>query len=535
MAELDPRAAYEFGRAMSRYCEAFNGQEWALSQMGNPDRANLAMALDHLTECAAMLMNVSERLHDAQPKPAEPSAGALPNDAERRALLAASDAVADWMGGGCDSKSIPRMHLALLHCFTKEAAAVQAHPSGALPELSGDEARRIARSVATSASDSPAPLEYVAAGWRAGLAAVQARVPQESAEELQLARSVKASHQFVTKRHDYYWRKIDRTLDELLRALAARSSQPPAAASQDLEPQGMSARAIELHEKAFMPWRDAQELAFEEASFTAEDLHEFVGERAQAVQVAGSNAWNCVIGNVFLAQWRFGDDTIGQEVRGVSSEMAAKASAAKINAALDGGVAAFGCAAELRPGGERRLCRGWCGLDQCPMTPVRALAAAPAAPVIPSPESAREALKRGVLVEAVARAIAFEDSGSTEGWEDCTDFAQAAIRVCDARNPPRCSYCHAATSTPAPAIPEDVKRDAERWRWLRDQHEGLEPLSYDAEGLPLPQEVRALAFTVFQPERGSLVPVGCIEGELDEAVDAAMAASGAQPEGGDRG
>jgi hypothetical protein len=67
--------------------------------------------------------------------------------------------------------------------------------------------------------------------------------------------------------------------------------------------------------------------------------------------------------------------------------------------------------------------------------------------------------------------------------------------------------------------------DAKRYRWLREQHEGHEELAFDADGLPTPMAPTALAFTVFRPDETgdeSLVPVGCIPGELDEAIDAAM-------------
>jgi len=44
------------------------------------------------------------------------------------------------------------------------------------------------------------------------------------------------------------------------------------------------------------------------------------------------------------------------------------------------------------------------------------------------------------------------------------------------------------------------KEDAERYRWLREQHEGKLPIEMDADGFPMPQEVAALAFTVFYPD-----------------------------------
>ncbi len=70
---------------------------------------------------------------------------------------------------------------------------------------------------------------------------------------------------------------------------------------------------------------------------------------------------------------------------------------------------------------------------------------------------------------------------------------------------------------------EALRKDAERYRWLRDQHEGLMPMEIDADGDLMPRELRALAFTVFYPdpsERESLVPVPI--GDLDETIDAAI-------------
>lgn len=69
----------------------------------------------------------------------------------------------------------------------------------------------------------------------------------------------------------------------------------------------------------------------------------------------------------------------------------------------------------------------------------------------PSPQAAQQAPAK--LVEAVTKAILFEDTGSSEGWEENTNLGEAAIRVCDARNPPRCSYCHSATGAPLAAAP----------------------------------------------------------------------------------
>lgn len=85
---------------------------------------------------------------------------------------------------------------------------------------------------------------------------------------------------------------------------------------------------------------------------------------------------------------------------------------------------------------------------------------------------------------------------------------------------------HPAAILAVLAALDEARRDAERYRWLRSQHEGLtDPLQMDADGFPMPQEPTALAFTVFRPDPSgmeSLVPVGCIPGELDAAIDAAL-------------
>jgi hypothetical protein len=68
-----------------------------------------------------------------------------------------------------------------------------------------------------------------------------------------------------------------------------------------------------------------------------------------------------------------------------------------------------------------------------------------------------------------------------------------------------------------------AEADARRYRWLRDQHQGQTELDYDAEGLPMPIEPTAVAFTVFKPGRDlCLEPVGCLPGELDAFIDAAL-------------
>jgi hypothetical protein len=53
--------------------------------------------------------------------------------------------------------------------------------------------------------------------------------------------------------------------------------------------------------------------------------------------------------------------------------------------------------------------------------------------------------------------------------------------------------------------------DAERWRWLRDEHEGRDS---------------GETFCVFEPDLGAncLHPVGSMPGELDAAIDSARSA-----------
>lgn len=68
----------------------------------------------------------------------------------------------------------------------------------------------------------------------------------------------------------------------------------------------------------------------------------------------------------------------------------------------------------------------------------------------------------------------------------------------------------------------ELEADAGRYRWLRSEHEGHVGLEFDADGLPMPIEPAALAWTVFRPVDGALEPVGCIVGELNAAIDAAL-------------
>ena len=74
MAELDPRTALEQARTMQRYVDAFNGQKFDPT-FDEPDRLNLATALDNLQETAAMLLNMAGRVA-SPPAPAGQAEGA---------------------------------------------------------------------------------------------------------------------------------------------------------------------------------------------------------------------------------------------------------------------------------------------------------------------------------------------------------------------------------------------------------------------------------------------------------------------------
>lgn len=69
--QLDPRSALDQARKMVAYVQAFKRQKWGgLDE--SVDRQNLAMALDHLEETAAMLLNMADRV---VPINAQPPAG----------------------------------------------------------------------------------------------------------------------------------------------------------------------------------------------------------------------------------------------------------------------------------------------------------------------------------------------------------------------------------------------------------------------------------------------------------------------------
>lgn len=77
--DLDPRTALTYAKRMKDYCEAFDGRDWANVMVhGSPDEQNLAHALDNLTECAAMLMNMAGRV--AGVSGVAPSPAPLPHD-----------------------------------------------------------------------------------------------------------------------------------------------------------------------------------------------------------------------------------------------------------------------------------------------------------------------------------------------------------------------------------------------------------------------------------------------------------------------
>jgi len=74
------------------------------------------------------------------------------------------------------------------------------------------------------------------------------------------------------------------------------------------------------------------------------------------------------------------------------------------------------------------------------------------------------------------------------------------------------------------AARKKAEKDAERYRYIRSQHEAVLPQERDAEGRFMPREINPIAITVFAPtEDGLLEPVSCIPGTLDETIDAAIA------------
>lgn len=83
--ELDPRVAEASARQFLSYVESFNGQTFSPT-FDSVDRQNLAMALDHLQEAGAMILNLAERVAQSRPPIAKDAA---PNQATvLKAMLA---------------------------------------------------------------------------------------------------------------------------------------------------------------------------------------------------------------------------------------------------------------------------------------------------------------------------------------------------------------------------------------------------------------------------------------------------------------
>ncbi len=62
--DLDPQLAKDAAQRFRRYLAAFNGQRF---DDADPVKQNLAMALDHLEEASAMLLNLADRAARSQP------------------------------------------------------------------------------------------------------------------------------------------------------------------------------------------------------------------------------------------------------------------------------------------------------------------------------------------------------------------------------------------------------------------------------------------------------------------------------------
>lgn len=104
-------------------------------------------------------------------------------------------------------------------------------------------------------------------------------------------------------------------------------------------------------------------------------LLEFLGEASaeseQAIRQAtmaeariDNSSWRVFIGSICIAQW-IGSNAVVSGNHMVKPEIAAKWLAAKINAEIAGGIAAYGCAQEAKIGEK---CVSWCGSDDCPHT-----------------------------------------------------------------------------------------------------------------------------------------------------------------------
>lgn len=122
-----------------------------------------------------------------------------------------------------------------------------------------------------------------------------------------------------------------------------------------------------------------------------------------------------------------------------------------------------------------------------------------------------EAQEPVLIMEAALTEICnWPDGGSRYGQGNIMRFAKE--RLDKAR---RARF----NTHPQPMPQTDAARDAKRYQWLRAQHE-MQDTFEDSEGFTVRSPAES-AWTVFRPGQiTSLEPVGCIPGELDEAIDA---------------
>jgi len=112
----------------------------------------------------------------------------------------------------------------------------------------------------------------------------------------------------------------------------------------------------------------------------------------------------------------------------------------------------------------------------------------------------RDALAAEIKALREQEPVGYQDTNSIGEWQSCTEW-QKQLAIDDGRNT-RDLY-----AAPVPA--QDVARDAERYRWLRDG--GINRLKYDDYGVG---------------------PSFDLEEELDETIDAAMLAAAQKKEEG---
>jgi hypothetical protein len=65
MAELDPRLAKAKAQTALQFLSAFDGEDFGFMREDNPgphDRRHLAIALDHIQELGAMVLNLADRV-----------------------------------------------------------------------------------------------------------------------------------------------------------------------------------------------------------------------------------------------------------------------------------------------------------------------------------------------------------------------------------------------------------------------------------------------------------------------------------------